>query len=197
MIVDLGQITGGGVYEAYQINWTLDVPARSLVTVKYSADIPDDAFGGDVYTAQALAAGLSAEAPVTVREAEPLLTVSKWVNNRTPAPGTTVKYTIEVSNDGSGDAYDVRVVDHLPAALDIYTRSISDGGDYDSYDDTIEWYVDVTCLRYRHPHLQGLCARLGRGRGYLREPGQRPRLGQRPVHPGGHRGRGAQDRLRR
>lgn len=143
MIVDLGQITGGGVYEAYQINWTLDVPARSLVTVKYSADIPDDAFGGDVYTAQALAAGLSAEAPVTVREAEPLLTVSKWVNNRTPAPGTTVKYTIEVSNDGSGDAYDVRVVDHLPAALDIYTRSISDGGDYDSYDDTIEWYVDV------------------------------------------------------
>ena len=143
MIVDLGQISHGGVYSAYQIDWTLDVPARSLVTVEYSADIPDDAWGGEVYTAQAQAAGLTAEAPVSVREAEPLLTVTKKVNNRTPAPGTTVKYTIRVSNDGSGDAYDVRVVDHLPAALDIYTRSISNGGDYDSYDDTIVWYVDV------------------------------------------------------
>ena len=143
MIVDLDKISHGGAYTQGRIDWTVDVPAHSKVTVDYLADVPDDALGGEVYLAQATAAGLTASASVTVLESEPLLSISKKVNNRTPAPGTTIKYTIRVSNDGGADAYDVKIVDTLPADLDIYSRSITDGGDYDSYDGTITWYVDV------------------------------------------------------
>lgn len=143
MIVDLDKISHSGAYTLGRIDWTLDVPAHSKVTVDYLADVPEDALGGETYIAQATAAGLTATAPVTVLESEPILSISKKVNNRTPAPGTTIKYTIRVTNDGGADAHDVKIVDTLPEELDIYSRSITGGGDYDSYDGTITWYVDV------------------------------------------------------
>ena len=56
----------------------------------------------------------------------PQLGVSKAVNNDEIAPGSTVYYTIVISNSGSGAATDLVMTDTLPVEFDIVSNSLQD-----------------------------------------------------------------------
>jgi len=56
-------------------------------------------------------------------------------------PGQTLTYTITYENVGSGEAYDVFVVDTLSAAIDAATLQIDGGGDYLPATRTLIWQV--------------------------------------------------------
>ena len=143
MLIDASSITQGGVYAGGQINWTIDLLAGEVKKLEFLGIVPDSAQEGDVFVNVATTAGMVASASITVIEPKPILTISKKVNNRTPEPDTTVKYTITVKNTGAGDAYDVHVIDDLPADMDIVKGSISHDGEYRSANHRVVWYVDV------------------------------------------------------
>lgn len=54
----------------------------------------------------------------------PQVGVSKVVNNDEVAPGSTVRYTIVISNSGDGPANDLVMTDTLPIEFDIVTSSL-------------------------------------------------------------------------
>ncbi|MEA4897289.1 MAG: sortase [Eubacteriales bacterium] len=146
MTIDPGAITGNGEYDADagQIVWEdFDLAAGKSKTFKFVGVIPSDAAEGEVYVNTAELNDLVAVASVTVYEPQPELSITKKVNNRTPAPGTTVKYTITVKNTGGADAYDVEVFDRLPEDLEINKKSITEDGEYSARNNEISWMVDV------------------------------------------------------
>lgn len=143
MWIDPASIGSGGHVADGIISWNVDLAAGQTLQLKFLGVIPETAVEGDVFINTVEAAGLIALSSVTVYEPEPELSISKKVNNRTPAPGTTVKYTITVKNTGGADAYDVEVLDELPEELEINRRSITHGGSYSSRYDEINWTIDV------------------------------------------------------
>lgn len=143
LTLDAGSISSDASYNAHTLTWTLDVAAGSSVSRSYRMKVPSDAQAGDSYINTVYVEEETDSVEVTVSEAEPVLTIQKSVNNRTPEPGDWVKYTIRVKNASGVDAQDVRVVDTLPIDLYVDEDSITRGGDYDYYDDAITWLADV------------------------------------------------------
>jgi uncharacterized repeat protein (TIGR01451 family) len=72
----------------------------------------------------------------------PVLTLSKTDHRDTVEPGQTSTYEITLSNSGSGNAYDVVVVDYVPDYLENITN-ISHGGTYDATTREITWNLGV------------------------------------------------------
>ncbi len=68
----------------------------------------------------------------------PYLSISKTDNLDETEPGQTLNYEITIVNSGTGNAYNVDVVDSLPAYLTNVTN-ISDGGTYDNVANEITW----------------------------------------------------------
>ncbi|MEF9895445.1 MAG: sortase [Clostridia bacterium] len=143
MSIDLNSLSPDAQYLDGVITWTLDLPAGARLERTFVGIMPDDAVQGDTFVNIAQAKDVTASSTVTAYEPEPELDIAMKVNNRTPGPGTTVKYTITVTNDGNADATDVKIIDSLPEDLDISTKHISDDGEYLSREDRIVWYVDV------------------------------------------------------
>jgi uncharacterized repeat protein (TIGR01451 family) len=67
----------------------------------------------------------------------PQLFISKQVDKSAPKADEELNYKIKVTNTGSGNAYDLRVIDHLPGYLT--PKYISDNGIYDKTQRTIIW----------------------------------------------------------
>lgn len=155
MVIKESSLTDGGVLEGNTISWVIDLKPGKSKTLKFLGDIPEDALEGETFVNIATVANLSASASVTVVEPEAILSLSKKVNNRTPAPGTTIKYTITVKNTGGADAYDVEVVDELPEDLEVYRNTISHDGEYAARYDEITWMVDVPAYSTIHLTFKG------------------------------------------
>jgi len=54
---------------------------------------------------------------VTATVQTPILSISKWVDDATPAPGQVITYTVIVNNSGSANATNVTISDTLPLSL--------------------------------------------------------------------------------
>jgi uncharacterized repeat protein (TIGR01451 family) len=63
--------------------------------------------------------------PVTVHIVEPNLTITKSVLPTTVVQGGTVTYTVNITNNGTATAFDVRFTDTLPAGLTLVPGSVT------------------------------------------------------------------------
>ena len=124
------------------VTWVLDVDAGTKVTRYVWLRVPTGASDGKEYVNAAEMDGKRAHADITVK-ADPRLTLSKAVSNRTPEAGEEIKYTVRVTNRSAYTAKGVRVIDSLPFGLEIDEESITRNGDYDSADEEIHWRIDV------------------------------------------------------
>ena len=75
---------------------------------------------------------------------EPQLTIDKSASDATPDPGQPITYTVAVANNGTtrsplSAAFNVRIVDTVPAGLVVNVGSISAGGAWDPSTRTITW----------------------------------------------------------
>ncbi len=73
----------------------------------------------------------SVPAAATITVTEPVLTINKSVSDTTPAPGESFDYTVVVTNSAAANvsgAYNVTVVDTVPAGVVVNESSISNGG---------------------------------------------------------------------
>lgn len=154
-----------GTAGARNIGWTLgDVaaaPAARTVTISYTAKVAD--VGGNVSGTTLLNAAkllwnvvdgtnpttasstgftqTTSVASTTVTVTEPVLTLTKGVDDTTPEPGQTIHYTVSVANPAGSNrspAYNVVVKDVVPVGLTGIT-TISNGGTYDASTRTITW----------------------------------------------------------
>ncbi len=85
-----------------------------------------------------------ATANVTIQE--PRTTITKSVDDATPAPGQVFTYSVTAANPGGTnvvDAHHVVVKDVVPAGVVIDEDTISGGGRYDVATRTITWEIDV------------------------------------------------------
>ncbi|HYN34619.1 MAG TPA: hypothetical protein VES40_18495, partial [Ilumatobacteraceae bacterium] len=59
---------------------------------------------------------------------EPNVTIAKSVDNATPQPGQTFRYTVRLTNTGGASAFGLVVTDPIPPSLSVVGASISNGG---------------------------------------------------------------------
>ncbi|MGV6827758.1 MAG: DUF11 domain-containing protein, partial [Flavobacteriales bacterium] len=76
----------------------------------------------------------TATAIIEVLAADADLITTKVVDNPTPSEGDTITYTLEVFNNGTGDATGVTTTDVLPAGVS-FVSSTQVGGTVNTYDD--------------------------------------------------------------
>ncbi|NOR27118.1 MAG: DUF11 domain-containing protein, partial [Lutibacter sp.] len=67
------------------------------------------------------------------------LSLTKSVNNSTPNVGSTITFTVAVTNSGGNDATGIAVKDNLPIGYSVVSGSISNGGIYNSGGHLIDW----------------------------------------------------------
>jgi uncharacterized repeat protein (TIGR01451 family) len=95
-------------------------------------------------------------APASVRIIEPLLTVGKAVSTTTPAPDDTFTYTVTVANNGRvtgnlSPAYDIIVVDTVPAGVEPVPSTISNSGNWDPGTRRITWTLSSLAVNASQP----------------------------------------------
>jgi len=144
MRLNTQKLSSDATYDSanHTVTWVLDVDAGAQVTRTVWLRVPTDAPDGKEYVNAAEMDGKHAYADITVK-ADPRLTLSKSVSNRTPDAGEEIKYTLRVTNRSDYAAKGISVIDSLPFGLEIDEESITRSGDYDSVDEEIRWKIDV------------------------------------------------------
>ena len=131
LTIDLADITNLADGNGSNDFLVIEVDARVL-------DVPGNATGNTITNSASLTSDLGPAGPDTVDIdiVEPALAVTKVPNNPTPALGETVTWTITVQHQpGSGaDAFDVLLVDVIPAGLTYVPGSHSGDGTVDETD---------------------------------------------------------------
>ncbi len=136
--------SNGGSYEAGSntVTWNLgDLAAGAAgtvtVTVTVASPLPDGTPLINSATANAdNAQPVSASVTVQVNS-QPVLTLTKSVDQPTSAPGQTLNFTISYGNTGDDSAFDVVLVDPLPPGTTFVSASA--GGSHDPATGTVTW----------------------------------------------------------
>lgn len=86
---------------------------------------------------------LSDTAVTIVVMRQPKIEVEKTVDSVQAYAGDTLTYSITVRNNGEGVAEDVRIQDYVPPYASYIPGSVTDGGDYDQYDNMLSWTIPL------------------------------------------------------
>ncbi|MDT0539394.1 PKD domain-containing protein [Croceitalea sp. P059] len=154
----IGTINDGGATIGNEITWTgLTVTSGGSTSVSFEATVnaPTGSVGEYNNIAEVTASDQAdsdsspdnddgdqseddeSNAGITIESAD--LELTKSASSSTGNLGDTVTFTIALSNNGTGDATGVSIVDVLPNGFDIVGGSISDGGFYNAGSLTITW----------------------------------------------------------
>ena len=120
--------TAGAVsYTSPTLTWTGDLAVGGSVTVTYSVTVNDPDTGGKVLANSAVSTEEGSNCPpaspapacsVTVAVLTPALTIAKSADVETATPGTTVHYTVTVTNSGQIAYTGAAFADSLVGVLD-------------------------------------------------------------------------------
>ncbi|HAH05921.1 MAG TPA: hypothetical protein DCM05_05215, partial [Elusimicrobia bacterium] len=148
--VSSNPVTGHGSYDSGSGIWTVGTVANGATarltitaTVKSSTAQPAFANFAEVLAVDqfdpdstknndggARTANEDDEASVTVTPLTADLSLSKVVDNRSPETGANITFTLMLTNNGAATAYDIQVVDLLPAGLTHVSNT--GGGSYNT-----------------------------------------------------------------
>lgn len=118
--------------------WTFEnVACGETVSASFTATVLDSALDGAVIENTAWVRDAGDNESVTSNTVEtlisapvaPVLAISKTVNTKLANPSDTLTYTVIVSNTGDGDAYEVSLLDVLPAGITFADANGKNAGD--------------------------------------------------------------------
>lgn len=138
----------GGSLKTLTDNWIVDgvnfgtIPAGKWVVLNYQTAVASNANPGDIIWSAAFAksdqnAKVQASSSTEIFFENPSLCSSKSADKEVYAPGETVKYTIEVCNNGNVLLENIRMFDELPDEVSYVNGTAS-------YNTTDGFSVDVT-----------------------------------------------------
>jgi uncharacterized repeat protein (TIGR01451 family) len=140
--------SGAVTYTEPDLTWTGDAPVGAVVTITYSVVVrspdPGDKTMANTVDSTAVgsscsASGRSAACTATVVVLTPALTIAKSADITTGTPGTTLTYTVKLTNSGQIDYTGISAADSLAGVLD----DAAYGGDANATAGTLSYAAPV------------------------------------------------------
>ena len=132
--------TDGGSHNSPtgEVTWTnISIPAGQHRTISVTVDVSTTAPDGFVLENSAVIRNVTATDQTTVDVTTPVFTITKTDGLATTTPGSTITYTIIVTNTTAVAAPDQVITDVLPTSLTFLSASA--GGSFDAALRTVTW----------------------------------------------------------
>ncbi|MBN1618645.1 DUF11 domain-containing protein [Candidatus Dojkabacteria bacterium] len=150
LVHSVENISGGGIYDSnsHIITWNLgDLGDNESGSQTFDLILNRIADYDRIITNQAEIDSdqtLPIEDTTETTIVTPALEIVKTDNTEVAKMGDTLTYEVTITNNGTGDAYNLIILDTLPEYVEVVSGSISDGGTYNGNTRTITWENEAT-----------------------------------------------------